>query len=119
MYRSKRHAVGQGSNVKTLMTTLEDWRHMCSAMHPKEGRQRHLFEKVQDPHCCCSGDEFASCLIPEGERSQAVEPVTDSSRYFVLRLVDPKNANKRAFLGLGFTDRAEAFDFNVALVSFC
>lgn len=64
----------------------------------------------------CSGEEFASCLIPEGERAQAVEPVTDSSRYFVLRLVDPANPRKRAFLGLGFTDRAEAFDFNVALV---
>lgn len=63
-----------------------------------------------------SGDEFASCLIPEGERNQAVEPVTDSSRYFVLRLIDPTNPKHRAFLGLGFTDRAEAFDFNVALV---
>lgn len=66
----------------------------------------------------CSGEEFASCLIPEGERAQAVEPVTDSSRYFVLRLIDPKNPKHRAFLGLGFTDRAEAFDFNVALVSY-
>jgi hypothetical protein len=63
-----------------------------------------------------SGTEFATCPIPEGERAQAVEPATDSSRYFVLRLMDLANPQRRAFVGLGFTDRAEAFDFNVALV---
>ena len=64
-----------------------------------------------------SGTEFATCPIPLGERAQAVEPATDSSRYFVLRLMDQANPQRRAFVGLGFTDRAEAFDFNVALVS--
>ena len=35
----------------------------------------------------------------------------------MLRLLDKGNSQRRAFVGLGFTDRSEAFDFNVALVS--
>ena len=34
-----------------------------------------------------SGELFAACPVPFGQRDQAVEPVSDSSRYFVLRLV--------------------------------
>ena len=65
--------------------------------------------------CKCSGDLFAMCPVAIGQRDIAVEPASDSSRNFVLRVVDP--ASKRhAFLGLGFTERHEAFDFNVALV---
>lgn len=61
-----------------------------------------------------SGDLFAMCPVPIGQRDIAVEPASDSSRNFVLRVVDP--ASKRhAFLGLGFQERHEAFDFNVAL----
>ncbi|GJJ77890.1 adaptin ear-binding coat-associated protein 1/2 [Entomortierella parvispora] len=57
-----------------------------------------------------TGELFASC--PYEENKGCVEPVTDSSRYFVVRIEDQ---GRHAFLGLGFLDRSHAFDFNVAL----
>lgn len=60
-----------------------------------------------------TGELFASCPVKAGERESAVESVTDSSRYFVLRLDDGRG--RHAFIGLGFNERNEAFDFNVAL----
>jgi adaptin ear-binding coat-associated protein 1/2 len=43
----------------------------------------------------------------------AIEKVIDSSRYFCLRI---ENANGAvAFIGLGFNQRSDAFDFNVAI----
>ncbi|CAG2120159.1 unnamed protein product, partial [Medioppia subpectinata] len=43
----------------------------------------------------------------------ALESVSDSSRYFVIRLQDDNGRN--AFIGIGFTDRGDSFDLNVAL----
>lgn len=60
------------------------------------------------------GELFAVCPIPPGRRSIIVEPVTDSSRYYVLRVEDPATG-RHAFLGLGFNERGEAFDFSAAL----
>ncbi|KAF3586989.1 hypothetical protein F2Q69_00025771 [Brassica cretica] len=60
-----------------------------------------------------SGDLFAACFVDPARRENSVEPSLDSSRYFVLRIDDGRG--KYAFIGLGFAERNEAFDFNVAL----
>ncbi|KAI8477106.1 MAG: hypothetical protein J3K34DRAFT_381840 [Monoraphidium minutum] len=61
-----------------------------------------------------NGDLFAMCPVAHGRRGVAVEAVADSSRYFVLRVVDP-GSGRHAFLGLGFDERGDAFDFTAAL----
>ncbi|KAL2470546.1 Uncharacterized protein Adt_38682 [Abeliophyllum distichum] len=66
--------------------------------------------RLEDPN---SGDLFAACFVSPGERESVVESVLDSSRYFVLKIED--GSGKHAFIGLGFNERNEAFDFNVAL----
>ncbi|XP_048375182.1 adaptin ear-binding coat-associated protein 2 [Sphaerodactylus townsendi] len=59
-----------------------------------------------------SGELFAQAPVDQFP-GLAVEGVTDSSRYFVLRIEDGNG--RRAFIGLGFVDRGDSFDFNVAL----
>jgi adaptin ear-binding coat-associated protein 1/2 len=66
--------------------------------------------RLEDP---ATGELFAACFVLPGQREGAVETVLDSSRYFVLRIEDGRG--KHAFIGLGFNERNEAFDFNVAL----
>ncbi|KAF7818442.1 adaptin ear-binding coat-associated protein 1 [Senna tora] len=66
--------------------------------------------RLEDPN---SGELFAACFVYQGQRENSVESVLDSSRYFVLKIEDGQG--KHAFIGLGFAERNEAFDFNVAL----
>jgi len=62
-----------------------------------------------------SAELFAVCPIPSPDSAWTYcEPVTDSSRYFVIRVEDP--ATKRhAFLGMGFEERSHATAFCAAL----
>lgn len=68
-----------------------------------------LFIKLEDKN---SGELFAKCPI-DIYPGIAIEPVSDSSRYFVLRIMDDNG--RTAFIGIGFGDRSDSFDLNVAL----
>ncbi|VDK83712.1 unnamed protein product [Onchocerca ochengi] len=59
-----------------------------------------------------SGQLFAKCPVDEYP-GLSIEPVLDSSRYFVVRLKN--DSGQTAFIGLGFADRSDSFDLNVAL----
>lgn len=59
-----------------------------------------------------SGELFAQAPVKEYP-GITVETVSDSSRYFVLRIQD--DSGRSAFIGVGFGDRGDSFDFNVAL----
>ncbi|GFG29590.1 hypothetical protein Cfor_01047 [Coptotermes formosanus] len=59
-----------------------------------------------------TGELFAKCPIDQYP-GIAIEAVTDSSRYFVIRIQDDNG--RSAFIGVGFSDRSDSFDMNVAL----
>lgn len=67
------------------------------------------FIKIEDKS---SGQLFAQCPI-EKYPGVSIEAVSDSSRYFVLKIVDDNG--RSAFIGIGFADRGDSFDVNVAL----
>ncbi|XP_066539864.1 adaptin ear-binding coat-associated protein 1-like [Hoplias malabaricus] len=72
-------------------------------------RGKVAFIKLEDK---ISGQLFAQAPV-EQYPGVAVETVSDSSRYFILRIQDDNG--RSAFIGIGFGDRGDAFDFNVAL----
>lgn len=59
---------------------------------------------------------FVSCPVDPHAIERSVERASDSSRYYVLKVVAPNGAH--AFLGMGFDERNDAFDFWAALVDF-
>lgn len=58
---------------------------------------------------------FVQCVIPNGEHEKWCERVVDSSRYWVMKVV---KGERHAFLGFGFSDRNDAFDFSCCLNDF-
>lgn len=60
-----------------------------------------------------TGELFA--IAPYKYDGKGVMSVLDSSRFFTIRVV---NGTMTAVLGLGFADRNQAFEFNVALQDF-
>ncbi|XP_053530099.1 adaptin ear-binding coat-associated protein 2 [Ictalurus punctatus] len=67
------------------------------------------FIKLEDRN---TGELFAQAPVDQYPGA-SVEAVTDSSRYFVVKIEDGNG--RHAFIGLGFADRGDSFDFNVAL----
>ena len=65
--------------------------------------------KLEDKN---SGELFAACPVEEYP-GPAIESVSDSARYFVIRIKD--ESGRSAFIGIGFVDRSDSFDFNVTL----
>ncbi|XP_031394975.1 uncharacterized protein At1g03900 isoform X1 [Punica granatum] len=62
-----------------------------------------------------TGELYARAFLRSGE-PHPVEPVVDSSRYFVLRVEENISGRLRhAFIGIGFRERTEAYDFQAAL----
>ncbi|KAL1463746.1 hypothetical protein WDU94_015471 [Cyamophila willieti] len=72
-------------------------------------KDKECILKLEDKN---SGELFAQCPI-DTYPGVAIETVSDSSRYFVLRIKD--DGGRQAFIGLGFSDRSDSFDLNVAL----
>ncbi|OCH92112.1 adaptin ear-binding coat-associated protein 1 NECAP-1 [Obba rivulosa] len=70
-------------------------------------RSSGVFIQFED---ATTGELFAKADYDPAKPS--VEAVLDSSRYFVIRVEDN---GKRAYIGMGFLERTDSFDFNVTL----
>lgn len=76
------------------------------------GQGKNMAIKLLDSD---NGKLFARCDIPNGEYDKFVSRTVDSSRYFVLKIA---NQGRHVFIGIGFAERNDAFDFNVGMTDF-
>eukprot|EP01028_Stygiella_incarcerata_P008453 TRINITY_DN3680_c0_g1_i1.p1 TRINITY_DN3680_c0_g1~~TRINITY_DN3680_c0_g1_i1.p1 ORF type:complete len:291 (-),score=89.91 TRINITY_DN3680_c0_g1_i1:138-911(-) len=91
----------------------QEWEgnHIWSGRCKVVAKGKHCEIRLEDS---TTGENFGTCPINLSPNApQSVEPVTDSSRYFVLRVED--GHGNHAYIGIGFTERSEAFDFRAAL----
>ena len=93
----------------------------CSLLVEQHGDTLHLnFQHLQNPDDPSSLTLFAQAKIDlkKGDKMLSmeyfVESVVDSSRYFVVRIIDEKSG-REARIGFGFRDREEATDFRESL----
>nr|XP_056711879.1 adaptin ear-binding coat-associated protein 1 [Euleptes europaea] len=105
VYRIPPRASNRGYRASDWKLDQPDWTGRLRITSKGKTAYIKLDDKV-------SGELFAQAPIDEFP-GLAVETVTDSSRYFVIRIQDGNG--RSAFIGLGFGDRGDAFDFNVAL----
>ncbi|KAI0150458.1 hypothetical protein GGR57DRAFT_514380 [Xylariaceae sp. FL1272] len=92
-------------NARSLLLDCAFWRQLS---HEQSDEDKVAAAVVlEDPK---NGQLFAAAPYTT---TAVVEPVSDSSRFFALRVQD--EAGRKATLGIGFEERSDAFDFSVAL----
>ncbi|XP_029436893.1 adaptin ear-binding coat-associated protein 1 isoform X1 [Rhinatrema bivittatum] len=105
VYRIPPRASNRGYRASDWKLDQPDWTGRLRVT----SKGKVAFIKLEDK---VSGELFAQAPVDQYP-GITVEAVTDSSRYFVIRIQD--GTGRSAFIGVGFTDRGDAFDFNVAL----
>merc|ERR1712157_427848 len=76
------------------------------------GKGHQLFIQIEDKS---SYKLFAKAIVT-GWPTNIIEPVSDSSRYFTLRITS--DDGRQATIGIGFADRSDSFDMNVCIQDF-
>ncbi|XP_053306588.1 adaptin ear-binding coat-associated protein 1 isoform X2 [Spea bombifrons] len=105
VYRIPPRASNRGYRASDWKLDQPDW----TGRMRLTSKGKVAFIKLEDK---VSGELFAQAPVDQFP-GIAVETVTDSSRYFVIRIQDGNG--RSAFIGIGFADRGDAFDFNVTL----
>uniref|UniRef100_A0AAZ3R7W4 Adaptin ear-binding coat-associated protein 1 n=2 Tax=Oncorhynchus tshawytscha TaxID=74940 RepID=A0AAZ3R7W4_ONCTS len=105
VYRIPPRATNRGYRAADWKLDVPDW----SGRMRITAKGKVAYIKLEDK---VSGELFAQAPVTEYP-GIAVETVSDSSRYFVLRIQDDNG--RSAFIGVGFADRGDSFDFNVSL----
>ncbi|KAG7469327.1 hypothetical protein MATL_G00127660 [Megalops atlanticus] len=105
VYRIPPRASNRGYRAADWKLDAPDW----TGRMRVTARGKVAYIKLEDK---ISGELFAQAPVEEYP-GITVETVSDSSRYFVIRIQD--DSGRSAFIGIGFGDRGDSFDFNVAL----
>ncbi|MBN3301406.1 NECP1 protein, partial [Amia calva] len=105
VYRIPPRASNRGYRAADWKLEQPDW----SGRLRITAKGKVAYIKLEDK---VSGELFAQAPIDQYP-GIAMETVSDSSRYFVIRIQDDNG--RSAFIGIGFSDRGDAFDFNVSL----